>query len=1086
VIGFYFWTAFSTDPRLQFGGVRCDYYNRLVNGFLSGHLYMSGDPHPDLFSPDPEVRARAPHLLDASLYKGHYYLYFGITPALLAFLPWRILSGGGLPEPYAAALFGSAGFLLGTALLARLRQRHLFSAGIVTWAILLLSLGFCSIVPVALRHGMFYEVAACSAFFSAMLLFYAAFRAFELPARAGFWLAVSGIAYALAVGSRANLAPSGLFLPLLAWLVWLQLPREERTGRRFWRCLLAAGLPAAAGIGCLFLYNFQRFGNIFEFGHSYQVDSNPSGFPFSFSFLWHNLQIYYFSLPEISCYFPFFAPANEAPRPAGYWGIEHVHTQFFILLLWAPLLAGAVIFLRRRFTAQPLLFLLALLLAWSLENAVIIALTGVRADRYLIDFQPAFILASGLGILALSGRSSPALRLLRAASLAVLVFGCFYNAMASFQLQEFFKSANRPAYERLARIFDYPSWWWQGYAGDKLGPLRLSITFPESPAATYEPIVTTGTSWFSDTLYVHYLGPDSVRIVLDHQGHGGPSSGTISVRPGRPYTMVVYLGSLYPPEGHPYFDNLVMAQVRELKHLLRVDLDGATVLETSAAFYDASPRQLYVGSNPLWPSLVRGRFSGKIAVEGRESVDLEQLGNQARTESGPVAMEVTFPRNCPGVAEPLVVAGENGHADTFLVRYVNGSHLKFALDHWGGGIVESPLLTVDYSRPHELEVHMGALYPPGVPVAPALRRLLLVKLDGRVVWARYAEFHVVDARSIDTGTNHVGASTCQMFFSGSLIKVRRLAPPRRSDQANGSQLPQLLSLCMPADCRGQSEILFEGRDTGMNPFRAEIRYRDRASVQLCLVAAGRTRWTDPLPADDGRIHELVVGKSFAPSKKQPSTDGLTSYLQDRWQRGIRLYFDGRLVLDDDSVQPSNLTDHWRWMGGGADANSVDRAEPSGLLDHGSALGWMATTPLGWTTAGGSLRLELKLPRDRPGGRDPLLVTGQTGKGDALFIEYADDRHIRVGFDHWGAGGPSSPSVAVDYGEPVSISADWRPEQGTLAVEVNGRRIWETRVEYYQADGEVAVGSNPLGFSTCAPVFGGEILSARFLSGDDSP
>ena len=52
-----------------------DYYNLLVDGFLDGHLSMKVPL---------EATGKLPVLMDASLYRGKYYMYFGVVPALFA------------------------------------------------------------------------------------------------------------------------------------------------------------------------------------------------------------------------------------------------------------------------------------------------------------------------------------------------------------------------------------------------------------------------------------------------------------------------------------------------------------------------------------------------------------------------------------------------------------------------------------------------------------------------------------------------------------------------------------------------------------------------------------------------------------------------------------------------------------------------------------------------------------------------------------------------------------------------------------------------------------------------------------------
>jgi hypothetical protein len=1086
VLVFYFWTASSTDDPFILRGPKHDYYNLLTTGFLSGHLYLAAKPDPGLSSPDPAVRAAAPALLDASLYHGHYYLYFGLTPLLLVFLPWRLLTGVGIPENLAAALLAAAGFLLAVALLARIRRRWFPAAGPVLWAAVVLAAGSCTLVPEALRHAMFYEVAITSAFAFAMLFFYASLRALEAPERARPWLAVAGAACVLAIGSRANLAFSILFLPVLVGLVWRRLPPATRDLRRLAPTGLAAAVPAAVGLAGLGLYNALRFGNPLVFGHRYQVGSNPHGFPFALPFLWHNLRTYFFSLPSFSPYFPFFSPGLEGARPAGYWGIEHAHAQFFSAAFGALLLVAVIAAARRGGPAARLGGLLGLLGGWFLLNGLVVCLTGVRADRYLVDFQPALILGAAIGALALASRSGWPGRLARGATVAVLLFGSFYNVMASLQLHEFFRLSNPLAYRRVARLFDYPAWWWERVAGDTSGPLRLAVVFPAQPRQEVEPLVATGTPWFSDTVYVHYFAPDRVNFGFDHTQYRNDAGAPVAIVPGRAYRLEVTMGSLYPPEESPYYDGLTLAQIHELKRTVRIKLDGAVVFAVTGDCFDASPTQVHLGTNPLWPSAESGRFSGTLRLTGRPAPDLAALREAARTETGPIAFEVEFPAHQTGYADPLVATGVNRRADILFVRYVDDGHVQFGLDHWNGPQLLSPLVPVDFGRPHELGVYMGSLYPPAGAVPPNLRRLLMIRLDGRMVWATRAVFHPADPLTVDVGRNVVGASTCRVSFKGNLFDVHHLKLPGSPAPPTGRQAPQLLSICLPDAPDGQTELLFKTVDAAGQPLRGQIRYRDRHSVELGLTAGAKTAWSPPLPADYTRIHDILVGLPFADAPGPTAAGGLTDYLRQRWSTGIHVYFDGRLALADESVRPASAATAWQWpddiLAAGSDAGEAI----AGLLSRTNTDAPLAPAPSAWNARGGTVHLELRLPRSRIGYSDPLLTTGRTGAGDALFLHYVDPGHVQFGLDHWGSYADTSPVVAVDYDRPVALVVDWDSAHGRLAVGMNGSEVWRTPARFYPSEGPVRLAVNLLGFSTCYPCFAGEVVSARIDAAPAGP
>jgi hypothetical protein len=81
------------------------YYDLLGRAFASAQLHLPVEPAPELLAlPDPwsEQANRPYRLLDAALYKRHFYLYHGATPALVLFAPWYLITRHDFPENTAA------------------------------------------------------------------------------------------------------------------------------------------------------------------------------------------------------------------------------------------------------------------------------------------------------------------------------------------------------------------------------------------------------------------------------------------------------------------------------------------------------------------------------------------------------------------------------------------------------------------------------------------------------------------------------------------------------------------------------------------------------------------------------------------------------------------------------------------------------------------------------------------------------------------------------------------------------------------------------------------------------------------------
>lgn len=144
----------------------------------------------------------------------------------------------------------------------------------------------------------------------------------------------------------------------------------------------------------------------------------------------------------------------------------------------------------------------------------------------------------------------------------------------------------------------------------------------------------------------------------------------------------------------------------------------------------------------------------------------------------------------------------------------------------------------------------------------------------------------------------------------------------------------------------------------------------------------------------------------------------------------------------------------------------------------------------WEGATGPLRLVLAVPEGAAGRAEPLLTTGETGAGDFLVVRYESATTLRVGFDHWGAGGPWSELITVEPGRPQSVVVSWgnlwpaRDNRELYAAEPgwaamrdqvvvwwNGRRVLHEATRTH-AGGEIQFWSNHIGGSSSGAHFTG--------------
>ena len=234
------------------------YYSGLTDALLSGQLYLKAEPDPRLAQlANPYLSYQGiPRMHDATYFRGHYYLYFGVAPVIVLMAPWKLVTGTFLNDPAADCTFAVVGFIFGLLILRHwLRlQPHRVKEGWIALGVLLWGLG--SFVLVLSQSASFYGVPILCGYACIMVALYAVQRASTAasPGRAAGWMAGASLAWGLAVASRPHIVFS---LPTLALPLAWQLLRDGgrwSQGRR-WRLVGATLVPAAIVGALLAWYN---------------------------------------------------------------------------------------------------------------------------------------------------------------------------------------------------------------------------------------------------------------------------------------------------------------------------------------------------------------------------------------------------------------------------------------------------------------------------------------------------------------------------------------------------------------------------------------------------------------------------------------------------------------------------------------------------------------------------------------------------------------------------------------------------------------------------------------------------------------
>ena len=250
-------------------------YELMAEAILDGRItfdYGDEESLASLENPyDPEARkaAKVYYHWDHAYYEGEYYMYFGIVPVFLAFLPYRVLTGESLTTYRGTAAFAALAVIGIFVLLDLLRRR--FFPSLPCGVYLCLSVAFSAM---SFWYASVEPALYCTAITAAIMLMiwslYFFIRAVWVETRENRQIALAAVGAllgALAFGCRPPIALANL-LVIPALVVFL---RERKFTLRLFGKLCLAALPYLAVGVALMLYNYVRFDDPFEFGQAYQL-----------------------------------------------------------------------------------------------------------------------------------------------------------------------------------------------------------------------------------------------------------------------------------------------------------------------------------------------------------------------------------------------------------------------------------------------------------------------------------------------------------------------------------------------------------------------------------------------------------------------------------------------------------------------------------------------------------------------------------------------------------------------------------------------------------------------------------------------
>jgi hypothetical protein len=235
-------------------------------------------------------------------YEGKHYCYFGVVPAVLLYIPYKVFTGNYLSNHAGIFLFMAIAVIFMALLWRHCVKRYMPNARFAFYMLAFFALFFSGGLFGPLRFTRFYSIVSSAGFMFVVAGIFLLLKSIENEKTKLNTLFFACLCFALAVGCRPNLVLVSLMVPIFLWK------------RRSWKLLALVAIPYIMVAIPLCYYNYIRFGSIFDFGFKYNMTNlntaahslmDPIGkivriFVASICYLF-NVNVYSLTFPYVEC-----------------------------------------------------------------------------------------------------------------------------------------------------------------------------------------------------------------------------------------------------------------------------------------------------------------------------------------------------------------------------------------------------------------------------------------------------------------------------------------------------------------------------------------------------------------------------------------------------------------------------------------------------------------------------------------------------------------------------------------------------------------------------------------------------------------
>lgn len=386
-------------------------YDELAQAILDGKTYIDNDDVPQslLEMENPydntaryykQIESGDTYRWDVALYDGHYYVYFGIVPLLLMYIPFRVIFKAPFPSAIGIIIFAVI-FAFGVfKLLALLCRKYFKNVSIGAYLLTALAFVNCCGAMFLVKRPDFYSVPIITAMAFVSWGIYLWLKGRDLEKKKNLYFLGGSLCCALAVGCRPqSVLMCAVALPIFLGYFFKEKKIKEKSGILNLITLAVPFIVVAAGI---MYYNYIRFESPFDFGSSYNLTTNDvtrRGFEMDRTGL--GVFTYLFQPPSFDATFPYIRAVNVETNYVGKTIKEACFGGLITVTpaLWSLFLLPKV---KNILKEKRLFGFTALLILIGLATVIANTQAGGLLQRYFSDFGYIFFLAAAIIIFALS------------------------------------------------------------------------------------------------------------------------------------------------------------------------------------------------------------------------------------------------------------------------------------------------------------------------------------------------------------------------------------------------------------------------------------------------------------------------------------------------------------------------------------------------------------------------------------------------------------------------------------------------------------------------------------------------------------